>query len=78
MQKYYLYILFSDSIDRYYIGISHDPAMRLHYHNTSNKGWTRRGRPWELVFTKEFDNKADAQEWESKLKSIKKKDGLLY
>ena len=73
MQKYYLYILFSDSIDRYYIGTSHDPNMRLQYHNNSNKGWTKRGRPWKLVFSKEFENKTDALRRESKLKGIKRR-----
>ena len=45
MKRYFLYILFSEKIDQYYIGISQDPHTRLHFHNTSNKGWTRRGRP---------------------------------
>ena len=73
MQKYFLYILYSESIDRYYTGISHDPEMRLHYHNNSDKGWTHRGRPWKLVFTNEFENKSDALKWERKLKRIKKR-----
>lgn len=73
MQISYLYILYSNSIDRYYIGTSHDPDKRLQYHNTSNKGWTCRGRPWTLVFSREFNSKFEAQKWELTLKRIGKR-----
>ena len=74
MEKYYLYILYSKKIDKHYIGFSHDPDKRLLYHNTSKKGWTKRGRPWKLVFVKEFKSKTDAQKWENKIKKQKRKD----
>ncbi|NQT34235.1 GIY-YIG nuclease family protein, partial [bacterium] len=45
-EYYYLYILFSDKIERFYIGVSHNPEKRLRYHNLFPKGWTKRGRPW--------------------------------
>ncbi len=38
MEHYFLYILYSESLDQYYIGISNDPARRLNYHNTGPKG----------------------------------------
>ena len=69
--NYCLYILYSESIDRYYVGISSDPAIRLEYHNTFYKGWTKRGRPWKLVFTKEFASKLQAHQWEVWLKKQK-------
>ncbi|GBE26198.1 GIY-YIG nuclease superfamily protein [bacterium BMS3Bbin03] len=71
MKSYYLYILFSEKLSRYYIGISYDPELRLHFHNTSHKGWTRRGRPWHLVFKKDFSDRKEAQYWEDWLKRQK-------
>ncbi len=68
MQEYFLYILYSGTIDQYYVGISHNPEMRISYHNSSNKGWTKRGRPWELVFLKIFPNRVKAQKWENWIK----------
>ncbi|MFC1726876.1 GIY-YIG nuclease family protein [candidate division KSB1 bacterium] len=68
---YFVYILYSEKIDRYYIGSSHDPEARLHYHNLGKKGWTKRGIPWEIVFTKEFINKKAAMEKEKYVKSQK-------
>jgi len=67
----FLYILYSESVNKYYIGISNNPQRRLHYHNTSKKGWTRRGRPWILVFAKQFDSKQLAQDRETWIKKQK-------
>ena len=69
----YLYILYSDKLEKYYTGISRDPEERLLYHNTSQKGWTKRGRPWKLIFTLEFSDRISAQRAERFVKSQKSK-----
>ena len=74
MGKSFLYILYSPSISQYYLGISHDPEKRLIYHNSARKGWTQRGRPWQLLFKKEWESRSDAIKWERKLKSLKRRD----
>jgi len=71
MKTYFLYILYSQSADRFYIGISHDPETRLHYHNNAKKGYTRRGRPWKLMFKKPFPKKTQAMKWERWIKDQK-------
>jgi putative endonuclease len=76
MQKYFLYILYSERLDRYYVGSSHDPDTRLHFHNTSFKGWTKRGRPWRLVFSKEFSGKTEVLKIERWLKQQKNRSVL--
>ena len=68
---HYIYILYSKSIDQYYVGISHDPETRLYYHNLGKKGWTKKGIPWELVFKKEFNDKNIAVQKEKFIKSQK-------
>ena len=68
---YYLYILHSDKLDRYYVGISSDPENRLGYHNTLQKGWTVRGRPWQLVYQREFADRIEAGKYERWLKRQK-------
>lgn len=72
--KYYLYILKSKTADKYYTGITKDVERRLEFHNTKEKGYTSRYRPWKLVFSKEYDNKAEAilaertvKRWKSRL-----------
>ena len=69
LEFYHLYILYSPKLDQYYIGISHHPEKRLYYHNSSHKGWTRRGRPWLLIYSKVFESRAEAQKWEKWIKS---------
>jgi predicted GIY-YIG superfamily endonuclease len=69
--SYFLYILQSISTERYYIGISNDYLRRLEFHNTIEKGYTARYRPWKVVFVKEYPNRQLAHKAELKLKAWK-------
>jgi putative endonuclease len=47
---FYVYILYSQSADRFYVGQSEDPHRRLTEHNsTEQKTYTSKYRPWELA-----------------------------
>jgi putative endonuclease len=69
--SYYLYILQSQLNRKFYTGSSDDPKRRLLFHNSIEKGFTARYRPWKLVFAKEFPSKSLAQKAERKIKSWK-------
>lgn len=71
--EYYLCILKSSVTDKYYTGISKNPQKRLQYHNTIEKGFTSRYRPWEIMITSKFKNKAEAIAAEKKIKNWKSK-----
>ncbi len=44
---FYLYILYSISSDKYYVGYSDDPERRLFEHNNSERTtYTSKHRPW--------------------------------
>ncbi|MFZ1978366.1 MAG: GIY-YIG nuclease family protein [Bacteroidota bacterium] len=75
--SYFIYILHSISANKYYVGSSEDPQRRLLFHNTIEKGFTLRYRPWTLVFTKSFPTKAETQQMERKIKKWKSKSMLL-
>ncbi|MDD2963362.1 MAG: GIY-YIG nuclease family protein [Bacteroidales bacterium] len=48
--NYYIYILFSESSGRYYIGHSDDPWRRLEEHNSNDHTtYTSKHRPWILA-----------------------------
>ena len=73
---YFVYILYSKSINKYYVGFSENPAKRLDFHNSdSNKIWSKRGRPWELTATFSFQTKTQALKAE---KFIKKQKSTQY
>ena len=46
---FFIYILFSQSTNKYYVGHSEDPIRRLSEHNCGiHQKSTTSGRPWEL------------------------------
>jgi len=46
---FYIYILYSESADRFYIGHTNDPARRLIEHNTVEEiKYTTKFRPWTM------------------------------
>jgi putative endonuclease len=68
---YFTYILFSESLDRYYIGATEDPQERIKKHNSKNKGFTNRAKDWEFVYLNSFESKKEAFEHEKQIKSWK-------
>ena len=68
-----LYILHSESADRFYTGTSPDLERRLKFHNGLGRGFTARYRPWKIVFTKEYPSRQHALAAEKKVKGWKSK-----
>ncbi|MFA5668181.1 MAG: GIY-YIG nuclease family protein [Balneolaceae bacterium] len=66
------YILYSLSMNRYYVGsTSIGVELRLSRHNTGWSPFTKRGMPWELRYVKSFDTKQEALKWEQFIKKQK-------
>ncbi|HEX9917041.1 MAG TPA: GIY-YIG nuclease family protein [candidate division Zixibacteria bacterium] len=72
--KYYVYVLKSKIVDRYYVGLTKDLERRLTEHNNRKKHWTSRFQPWEIIYCEEFNARAEAMKKERGLKS---KDGIV-
>src|SRR5438552_1745744 len=71
-KPYFVYVLWSDSVHRFYIGISEDPQSRLQQHNSGiGHGWTARHRPWRLVWTEKHVDYTSAKKRENSLKAQK-------
>ena len=70
---FYLYILYSESADKYYIGHTSDPARRLEEHNNVIKNsYTFRYRPWILKSCFPVsESRRDARIIENYLKKLK-------
>ena len=65
-----VYVLYSKSYDKIYIGFTSNLEQRLLSHNElGKKGWTIKFRPWELIHTEEFQLKSDAMNREKQLKT---------
>jgi putative endonuclease len=68
---YYVYILYSQSKDRYYTGYSHNPEDRVIEHNAGATPSTRPGIPWIMVYKEEFADKTAAIKRENTIKKMK-------
>lgn len=65
-----VYVLYSDTFDKHYTGFTSRLEERIQSHNDlSGKGYTKRYRPWRLIYQKEFDTKSEAMSYEKWLKS---------
>jgi len=72
---YTVYVLYSKSYNKIYIGYTSDLEQRIISHNhLRNMGWTRRFAPWSLVYSEQFDTKSDAMAREKQLKTHQGRD----
>ena len=70
---YTLYILYSESFDRFYVGYTNDFERRLSEHNRKKGKFTDSGIPWKLVYSETFTSKKDAMAREKYIKTRKSK-----
>ena len=68
---HYVYILFSEKLDRYYVGMTSDIKDRIYKHNNIHHGFTNAAQDWVLVYTEEYHEKAEAQKRERTIKKWK-------
>ena len=67
----FLYIIYSNSKDRYYVGHSDNLLRRIPEHNSKQCKATKTGIPWTLVYSKPCNSRADAMKEELKIKRMK-------
>jgi len=65
---HFVYILYSELRDRYYIGSTADVQQRLSRHNAGATSSTKSGRPWVVVYTETLPTRTMALIRESNLK----------
>jgi putative endonuclease len=70
---FYVYILYSSSADRYYIGQTQDLQQRIHRHNSGYESATKPFIPWELKCAIEKKSRSEAVILEKKLKKLNHK-----
>src|SRR3974377_1089830 len=67
---YQVYVL-QHPAGKFYIGLSENISLRLHQHNQGISKWTRKYRPWSLVWTSERLDLSEARRLETRLKRQK-------
>ncbi len=70
MEEYVVYVLFSNQYNKTYTGYTSNLIERFKSHNyIDNKGFTRKFRPWEVIYVEFFYSKSEAIKREKYLKS---------
>ena len=72
-----VYVLYSQSYKKIYIGYTSSLEERLKSHNElATKGWTIKFRPWEIVHKEIFESKVDAMRREKEQNQPKAENGF--
>ena len=69
--SYYVYILYSMKLDRYYVGATGNLVSRIENHLLNHKGFTSKAKDWELKYIEAFDEKLEAFSRERQIKKWK-------
>ena len=73
LMKFYVYILYSASLDIYCKGFSTDAEKRLEYHLNSKHKFTSQTTDWVIVYVQVFAEKETALNEEKRLKKLNRK-----
>ncbi|MGI9545982.1 MAG: GIY-YIG nuclease family protein [Flavobacteriaceae bacterium] len=64
-----VYVIYSESHDQYYVGLTQDISHRAKEHNKGRVRSTKPYVPWELIHLEEFETLFEARKREKYLKS---------
>ena len=65
------YILYSEKLNKYYVGSTTDIQRRLEEHNQGKEKFTSTGVPWKLVYEEIFQELKQARQRELHIKKMK-------
>ena len=71
---HYVYFLWSDSLQKIYIGQTSNVRERVEFHNLGLQRYTKKGIPWKLIALVSFESKNEALKEERRLKKCRNKE----
>lgn len=69
--SFFVYILFSNSLDKFYVGHTQNLTDRIYRHNNSGSKSTKSASDWKLVYSEQFSNRSAAYKREMEIKKKK-------
>ena len=73
---FFVYIIFSEKLNRYYVGHTEDIVVRLNQHNSGFSSFTAKAKDWKLVYSEIFKTREAAHKREREIKA--KKSRKIY
>ena len=71
VMEFFLYILYSEELDKYYTGVTQEISARLKEHLWNHKGYTAKAKDWRVVYHESFSTKEEALKRENQIKKWK-------
>ena len=68
---YFVYIIYSKTCDKYYIGQTDNIDDRLISHNSGNSPYTSRARDWQIVYSETYGTRTEVRKRELEIKRKK-------
>jgi putative endonuclease len=75
---FHVYILYSEKLDRYYLGHSEDSVTRLAQHNSGMSSFTSAASDWVLLYQEEYPTREAAHKREQEIKKKKSRKYLEW
>ncbi|MFA4890549.1 MAG: GIY-YIG nuclease family protein [Candidatus Paceibacterota bacterium] len=75
---FYVYIIHSKKLDKFYIGSTDNLQKRITAHNKKETPFTAKGIPWKLIYYEAFIEKGDALREERFFKTGKGRERRKY
>ncbi len=76
MGNFFVYIIYSKEIDKYYVGHSADLDDRVFRHTNSGSKATKKAKDWTIVYKENIVTKSEAYRREMEIKKRKAEDIL--
>ena len=76
MQQFFVYIIYSAKLDRYYTGYTTNIDKRLSEHNSGISTYSSTASDWIIKWNKAFDSRKEAMDEERRIKN-KKAENIL-
>ncbi|NER10859.1 GIY-YIG nuclease family protein [Muriicola jejuensis] len=67
--SYLVYVLYSERLEKYYVGYTKDLDERMSRHNTGRSRFTSKGLPWKLIRVFNCTSRLEAIRLEKIIKS---------
>ena len=75
---HYVYILYTEKFDKFYIGQTNDVSDRLKRHNNGTEKATKPFIPWKMIWFTSKEVRSEAMILEKKLKNLSKERIKLF
>jgi putative endonuclease len=75
---FYTYIIFSNTLDKYYTGSCENIENRLNDHINSRSAYTKVAKDWIMVYFESFDSRSLAVQREMEIKKKKSRKYIEF